>query len=162
MVPIDPFRQICLMTMTSKWDRAYMTTAGSFAELSHAKRLQVGCVIVKDNRIVSVGYNGMPSGWDNQCEDKVMYDYGDRSPTYRLKTKPEVLHAETNAIAKMARSPESAEDASLYTTHAPCFDCSKLIYQSGIKEVYYKEEYRSNDGLTFLRKCGIIVEKMKV
>jgi dCMP deaminase len=164
MVLIDLSKQICLMTMTNKWDKAYMTTAGSFAQLSSAKRLQVGCVIVKDNRIVSVGYNGMPSGWDNKCEDRVLYDYGNRSSEakYQLKTKPEVLHAETNAIAKMARSPESAEDASLYTTHAPCFDCSKLIYQSGIKSVFYKEEYRSNDGLTFLRKCGIIVEKMKV
>lgn len=146
----------------SKWDIAHLKSAQLYAELSHAKRLKVGCVIVKDNRIISIGYNGMPSGWDNQCETKYVYDYGNRSPDYRWKTKPEVLHAETNAIAKMARSNESSEGSSLYCTHAPCLDCSKLIYQSGIKEVFYNEEYRCTEGLTFLRECGILIKKLKV
>ena len=134
-----------------KWDKAHMKTASVYAKLSSAKRLQVGCVIVKDNRIISIGYNGMPSGWTNECENTDEYGM---MPI----TKPEVLHAETNAIAKVAKSSESAEGSTLYTTCAPCLECAKLIYQSGISRVVYGHGYRENTGLTFLNQCGIIVE----
>jgi len=135
----------------NKWQDAHMQVAQVYANLSTAVRLKVGCVIVKDKRIISIGYNGMPSGWDNQCEDEYLYEDGGRL----LKTKPEVLHAETNAIAKLARSSESGEGADLYCTHAPCIDCAKLIYQSGIEMVYYKHPYKKDDGLSFLRMSGI-------
>ena len=105
-----------------------MKVAETFAELSSAKRLHVGAIVVKDDRIISIGYNGMPSGWDNNCEDIIQHS----DDTVTLKTKPEVLHAETNAIAKLAKSSESGLDASIFITHAPCLDCAKLIYQSGI------------------------------
>lgn len=138
----------------NKWDKAHMEAAQLYARLSSAKRLKVGCIIVKDNRIISIGYNGMPAGWTNECEwtveDGMGYDTG--------KTKPEVLHAETNAIAKTARSNESTEGAVLYTTCSPCLDCAKLIYQSGISRVVYRQRYRTEEGLTFLQKCGIKVE----
>ena len=140
-----------------------MKTAKLFAEHSYAKRRKVGAVIVKDNRIISIGYNGMPSGWDNNCEDVVTpslpYLQGD-GPT--LKTKPEVLHAESNAIAKLARSSESGNGASLFVTCSPCLDCAKIIYQSGILEVFYNQEYRSNDGIEFLTKCNIPVRKLEI
>ena len=144
------------MTLTH-WDRTHMDVAKLYAERSHAQRIQVGCIIVKDNRVLSIGINGMPSGWDNSCETKVIHDYGTRSPVYKLVTKPEVLHAETNAIAKIARSSESCEGATLYTTCAPCLHCAKLIYQAGITRVIYGHKYKSNKGLTFLEKCNIIV-----
>ena len=115
--------------------------------------MKVGAVIVKDNRIISIGYNGMPSGWDNNCEDVVgMPD------DQTLKTKKEVLHAESNAITKVAKSTESAEGAVLYSTCAPCIDCAKLIHQAGITRVVYGHTYKSEDGLTFLDKCGIVLE----
>lgn len=163
--------------MKPKFERAYMDVAERFAQLSSAKRAQVGAIIVKDNRIISIGYNGMPSGWDNECEDHLeSYDERDannpmdrREWTYdantkkyhALKTKPEVLHAETNAIAKVARSPESAEGATLFCTHLPCMDCAKLIYQSGITTVYYKHEYLAakGSGKQFLISGGIEVIK---
>jgi dCMP deaminase len=138
--------------MKDKFIQAYMEVAKTFANLSTAKRLQVGAIVVKDDRIISIGYNGMPSGWDNNCE----YVKEDGS----LKSKPEVLHAETNAIAKLARSPESGEDASIFITHAPCLNCAKLIYQSGISTVYYETEYRATEGVKFLEKSGIIVLKV--
>jgi len=128
--------------------KAYMDTAKVFAELSHARRLHVGAIVVKDDRIISIGYNGMPSGWDNCCE------------TVDNTTKPEVLHAETNAIAKLARSTESGDGASMFITHSPCIECSKLIYQSGIARVYYDENYRDDSGIEFLQKSGVIVEKL--
>ena len=134
-----------------------MDVAERFAQLSSATRLQVGAIVVKDDRIISIGYNGMPSGWDNCCEEKV-YDTAAES-TYQLKTKPEVLHAESNAIAKLARSSESGEGASIFITHSPCIDCAKLIYQSGIATVYYKNEYRSTQGIDFLLKSGIKVQR---
>ena len=109
----------------NKWDRSHMEAAQLYARLSSATRMKVGCVIVRDHRIISIGYNGMPSGWTNECE--TADEYGNMP-----KTKPEVLHAETNAIAKVAKSSESSEGATLYTTCAPCLDCAKLIYQSGI------------------------------
>ena len=147
-----------------------MDVAERFAQLSSARRAQVGAIIVKDNRIISIGYNGMPSGWDNNCEYEDWPDWIEnnpnafRDPAYaRLKTKPEVLHAETNAIAKMARSAESCEGAALFCTHLPCMDCAKLIYQSGISEVYYRVEYQAAKGVgkEFLTKSGIKVINVK-
>ena len=137
--------------MKEKFINAYMKTAQVFAGLSSARRLHVGAIIVKDDRIISIGYNGMPSGWDNNCED--WFDDG----TY--KTKPEVLHAETNAIAKLAKNGESANAATMFITHAPCIDCAKLVYQSGINSVFYRHSYRTDDGVRFLEKCGIEVKK---
>ena len=143
--------------MKQKFIEAYMDVAERFAKLSSATRLQVGAIVVKDDRIISIGYNGMPSGWDNCCEEEVVHDYGNRAPEIRLKTKPEVLHAESNAIAKLARSSESGEGASIFITHSPCIDCAKLIYQSGITTVYYKNEYRSTQGINFLNQCNLEV-----
>ena len=134
-----------------------MKVAESFAELSSARRLHVGAIIVKDDRIISIGYNGMPSGWDNNCEDETI----DERWYVTLKTKPEVLHAETNAIAKLAKSTESGLGATLFVTHAPCLNCAKLVYQSGINTVYYRNTYRSIDGINFLEKCGVKVVKVE-
>lgn len=136
-----------------------MKTAETFAELSHARRLHVGAIIVKDDRIISIGYNGMPAGWDNNCEYEVIVEDGDDYETI-LKTRPEVLHAETNAIAKLAKSTESGLDATLFVTHSPCLDCAKLIYQSGINSVYYRNAYRTDDGIQFLKDSGIKVEQL--
>ena len=142
--------------MKEKFKRAYMKTAQTFAELSSARRLHVGAIVVKDDRIISIGYNGMPAGWDNNCEAEHLHEDG----SITLKTKPEVLHAEMNAIAKLARSTESGEGADLFLTHAPCIECAKLIYQSGITRVYYDKEYRSNDGIEFLKKSSIEVKQI--
>ncbi len=169
--------------MKDKFKQAYMKTAETFAELSHARRLHVGAIIVKDDRIISIGYNGMPAGWDNDCEDKV-WDTGaggwldpdeflERFPyveyceeaeeeyRYGLKTKPEVLHAESNAIAKLARSSESGLGADIFITHAPCMECAKLIYQSGIKRVYFGSAYRDDAGIKFLKSSNIEVEQVE-
>jgi dCMP deaminase len=137
--------------MKPKFIDYFMKVAELTATLSYAKRLQVGAVIVKGNQTIGTGYNGMPTDWENTCE----VELEDGS----LKTKQEVLHAETNAIAKVARSTVSSEGATLFCTHAPCIDCAKLIYQAGIETVYYKETYRSEDGLNFLRKSGINVHQ---
>ena len=137
--------------MKKKFIQAYMEVAKTFANLSTAKRLHVGAIVVKDDRIISIGYNGMPSGWDNNCEN-VLEDGS-------LKSKPEVLHAETKAIAKLARSAESGDGASIFITHAPCLNCAKLIYQSGISTVYYDIEYRSQEGLDFLQRSGITLNQ---
>lgn len=137
-----------------------MKTAETFAELSHARRLHVGAIVVKDDRIISIGYNGMPAGWDNNCEYEVIVEDGD-DYTAELKTRPEVLHAESNAIAKLARSSQSGRDADIFITHAPCLDCAKLIYQSGISSVYYRNSYRNMAGVEFLEKSGIEVEQLK-
>ncbi len=151
--------------MKEKFVNAYMKVAETFAELSSARRLHVGAIVVKDDRIISIGYNGMPSGWDNNCEyeDIDFSDaiYGEPQTVINkgLKTKPEVLHAETNAIAKLAKSTESGDGATMFITHSPCLDCAKLIYQSGIKSVYYRNTYRSDDGIEFLKKCKIEVNK---
>ena len=142
----------------NKWDDAYMQTAETFGSLSTAKRLQVGAIVVKDNRIISIGYNGMPSGWTNECEEEVVTEYESYTDS-TLVTKKEVIHAEANAIAKLARCNESGENATIYITHAPCMECAKLIYSSGIMKVIYKHKYRSEDGIEFLRKCRIEVEK---
>jgi len=134
-----------------------MKTAETFAELSHARRLHVGAIVVKDDRIISIGYNGMPAGWDNNCEDTIQHS----DDTVTLKTKPEVLHAETNAIAKLAKSNESGLGATMFITHAPCLDCAKLIYQSGIGSVLYRNTYRDTSGITFLERSGIEVTQVK-
>ena len=144
--------------MKEKFKQAYMDVATRFAELSHARRLHVGAIVVKDDRIISIGYNGMPAGWDNNCEDEV-WDAHDSD--YTLKTKPEVLHAETNAISKLARSTESGDGADMFITHSPCLECAKLIYQSGIRRVYFGESYRDDLGVKFLTKSGVQVEKIK-
>lgn len=134
----------------NKWDKAHMKVAEVYAQLSSAKRLQVGAVIVKDNRIISIGYNGMPAGWTNECEHTDEYGFN-------AVTKPEVLHAETNAIAKVARSSESCEGATLYTTHSPCLECAKLIYQAGITRVVWKNQYKTIKGNVFLVTAGVDV-----
>ena len=167
--------------MVPKYTGLYMDIAERISQMSYAKRLQVGCVIVKANTILSYGWNGMPSGWDNNCEDKIwdtgaggwlspeefehQYPYKEYHPEaerevyYKLRTKPEVLHAESNALAKVARSTESSDGAYLFCTHAPCLDCAKLIYQAGINSVFYRNSYRSEDGVDFLKLSGVNVHK---
>ena len=143
--------------MPNRIDLAHMKTAENYAELSYARRLQVGAIITKEDRVVSIGYNGTPKGWDNNCEDEIT------TPMFlekQLRTRPEVIHAEANAIAKLARSKESGEDTTMYVTHAPCFDCAKLIYTAGIKKVFYRNIYRNADGVEFLKKCNVEVEKI--
>lgn len=137
--------------MKEKFKHLYMEIASSVSKLSSAKRLQVGAIVVKDDRVISMGYNGTPSGWDNTCEDIINGE---------LVTKPEVLHAEMNALAKLAKSSESGDNASLFVTHAPCMNCAKLIYQAGIKSVYYKTNYRDTSGKDFLNKLGVYVEEV--
>lgn len=133
-----------------------MEVAEVFANLSHAKRLKVGAIVVKGDRIISIGYNGTPAGWDNNCEYADYDDDGD----FVIKSKPEVLHAEANSIAKLAKSQESGEEAIMFITHTPCVECSKLIYTSGIKKVYFKNFYRDQSGLEFLKKCKVEVEQV--
>lgn len=167
--------------MKQKFIELYMDFALRVAQLSHARRLKVGSVIVKDDTVISYGYNGMPAGWDNDCEDKVWdsgaggwlspdefehqypyegyHDGVERMVRYRLKTKPEVLHSESNAIAKLAKSANSGSGADLFVTHGPCIECAKLIYQSGISRVFYREDYKNDDGVEFLKKCGVKVER---
>jgi dCMP deaminase len=140
--------------MKTKYKLAHMQAAHLYAGLSTARRLKVGALVIKDDRIISIGYNGMPTGWDNNCE----LELEDGS----IKTKPEVLHAETNALAKLARSTESGLDADLFVTHSPCLDCAKLIYQSGIRRVYYASAYRDDSGITFLKNSGVEVEQLDV
>ena len=134
-----------------------MKTAKLFAELSSARRRKVGAIIVKDDRIISIGYNGMPAGWDNNCEDEIQQVDAQDFIRIMLKTKPEVLHAEANAIGKLARSNESGEGATMFVTCAPCMECAKMIYASGIKEVFYAEDYNNFSGLEFLMRCSISV-----
>ncbi len=145
-----------------------MDWAKRVAELSHAKRLQVGAVIVKEDTVISYGYNGMPAGWDNNCEYEETYirqpaagDEYEIVHTGNLKTRPEVLHAESNAIAKLAKSSNSGLDAEMFITHAPCIECAKLIFQSGIKKVYFNENYRSDAGINFLKQSGIDVKQIE-
>jgi dCMP deaminase len=168
--------------MKPKFRLLYSIMAQEVAKMSHARRLQVGAVIVKDDRVISMGYNGMPAGWDNDCE---LREYMSRdaggwlSPVeimenwpyqedetsfqlerrYRLKTRPEVLHAESNAIAKLAKSNDSGDGADIFVTHAPCMECSKLIFQSGIRRVYYSSDYRDDSGIKFLKQSGVEVIK---
>lgn len=134
------------MSKKNKYDKAYLRIAKEWSKLSYCKRKQVGAIIVRDRMIISDGYNGTPSGFENCCED----DDG--------LTKWYVLHAEANAILKVARSTQSCEGATLYITLSPCKDCSKLIHQSGIKRVVYHEEYKDCSGINFLRKAGVEVD----
>lgn len=143
-----------------KFDKQYLRIAKIWAENSHAVRSKVGSIIVKDNMIISDGYNGTPSGFDNCCEYEIHSFRPEDGEFIELKTKPEVLHAEANAITKLAKSTQSSDGATLYVTMSPCFECAKLIIQSGIKRVVYEEEYRKTDGLELLKKAGIIVEKI--
>lgn len=133
-------------TKQLRYDKAYLKMAKEWGKLSHCKRKQVGALIVKDRMIISDGYNGTPTGFENCCED----DEG--------ITKWEVLHAEANAILKVAASTQSAKGATLYVTLSPCRDCSKLIHQSGIKRVVYSREYKDTSGIEFLKKAGVAVE----
>jgi dCMP deaminase len=143
--------------MKQKFIDLYMDWAERVAQLSYARRLQVGAVIVKDDCVISYGYNGMPAGWDNVCEyeiDNTMgYDTG--------KTKSEVIHAERNALDKLAKQGGiGGQNATMFVTHAPCIECAKSIYSVGITEVFYREDYRSEDGIYFLKKCGIKIVKI--
>ena len=144
--------------MKEKFKRAYMHTAKIFADLSYARRLKVGAIVVKEDRIISIGYNGMPSGWHNTCEDEVRSDDGGMI----LKTRPQVLHAERNALDKLAKGNEGGAGSIMFITHAPCLECAKSIYGAGIIQVFYGEDYRSEDGIYFLKKCGVSVEKLLV
>lgn len=164
----------------------YMKIADDVAEMSHATRLKVGSVVVKNDNIISFGWNGTPAGWDNNCENRVyntrfneqsngqwidpntyqVIDIDEIYPLidedgkrFYLKTKPEVLHSEMNSLMKLAKSSNSGDGASMILTHSPCLECAKGIYQAGIKEVFYKESYRSRDGIEFLEKCGIAIQQ---
>ena len=174
--------------MKPKFQKLYNNIAHEVAKMSHARRLQVGAVIVKDDRVISMGYNGMPAGWENNCELKEymgsdaggwlspeeIYEQWPFEETvvvtndnesfeidrrYRLKTKPEVLHAESNAVSKLAKSNDSGDGADIFITHAPCMECSKLIFQSGIRRVYYSQDYRDDSGIKFLKISGVEVIK---
>jgi len=138
--------------MTSKkqqrYDEAYMRMAAEWAKLSYCKRKQVGALIVKDRMIISDGFNGTPTGFDNACEDEAN------------NTKWHVLHAEANAILKVARSTQSCKDATLYLTLSPCKECSKLIHQSGITRLVYKNAYSDVSGVEFLRKAGVEITSL--
>ncbi len=131
-----------------KFDARYMEMADIWAKNSYCKRRKVGALIVKDNMIISDGYNGTPSGFENVCEDEDGV------------TKPYVLHAEANAISKIAKSGNSSQGATLYVTASPCIECSKLIIQAGIRRVVYRDEYRLTDGVDLLRRAGIEVERV--
>ena len=133
-----------------KFDRSYLEMAQIWSRNSYCKRRQVGALIVKDRMIISDGYNGTPSGFENICEDE------------NGVTKPYVLHAEANAITKVAKSGNSSQGATLYVTASPCLECSKLIIQAGIRRVVYSDEYRLTDGVDLLQRAGIEVEKVEI
>ena len=143
--------------MKDKFISLYFDIAERVSQLSHAERLKVGAVIVKDDRIVSYGYNGMPAGFDNCCETQTEDALGQTLTV----TNPEVVHAEMNAIAKVARHNDSCQAASIFITHSPCVECAKLILQSGISRVYYKYDYRSTAGIDLLKRSefAILVTK---
>lgn len=151
--------------MKQKFIEAHMSVAETYANLSSATRLKVGCVIVKNDTIIGIGYNGMPSGWTNECEEYRLTESSDGTPmadvpeNYYSVTKPEVIHAEINAIAKVARSTNSTEGAVMFVTHAPCIECAKIIHQSGINSVFYRNAYRQTNGVEFLKKSGVSVQK---
>ena len=169
--------------MNDKYITLYMDIAVRVSRMSVARRLMVGSVIVKNNSILSYGWNGMPSGWDNDCENVEWCSAGgwlsaeeiiegwpyegtyldawgiEMQGRYRLKTKPEVLHSESNALAKVAKSTESSDGATMFCTHAPCMQCAKLIYQSGIKSLYYRTQYRDTAGIEFLTRSNVDVHQ---
>lgn len=138
------------MNKQEKYDRAYLRMAKEWGKLSYCHRKQVGAIIVRDRMIISDGYNGTPTGFENVCEDEEGY------------TKWYVLHAEANAISKVASSTQSCEDATLYITLSPCRECSKLIHQSGIKRVVYQVAYRDDSGLQFLSKAGVQLQHIPI
>ena len=144
--------------MKPKHIRAHMKAAHAYADCSTAEKLKVGCVLVKDHRIISIGYNGMPSGWTNECETQFMTGNG-TADHIELITKPEVIHAEANAVAKLARSNESGEGSVAFITHAPCLSCAKMLYSAGVSEVVYSQSYRETVGVDFLETCGIHVSQ---
>ena len=176
--------------MKKKFIKYFLDVASRTAQLSYATRLKVGTVIVKNNRIISCGYNGMPAGWiPNDCEypvtisddeyqqlpdsEKQRYEsnigfieqdgyfiFNGKIEWKGLRTYDELIHSEANAISQLASSTESGVGASIICTHSPCLQCAKIIYSSGIKELYYKNEYRSTDGIQFLQKCGVKVYKL--
>lgn len=149
---------------------AHLNAAQGYAQLSYATRLKVGAVLIRDDRILSVGYNGMPSGVDNSCEDlvfppedkvkKVGPNEFIHSHTGELVTKPGLVHAEMNVIAFAAKNGVSTKECIMVITHSPCYECSKLIIQAGISKVFYETEYRLTEGLDFLRDCGVEVERI--
>ena len=169
-----------LTEMNKKFISAHLKAAEVYSELSSALRLKVGCVIVKNDTIIGIGYNGTPSGWDNDCENKVYpdkllgdyeqhYDEFDAAfplkdsegRSYSIKTKDEVIHAEINAISKVAKSTNSSDGATMFVTHAPCIECAKALFQAGIRNVYYRDTYRDTRGVDFLNKCGVEIEQIK-
>ena len=164
--------------MTPRFEQLYMDIAHRMAQMSRARRLQVGAVIVRDDRILSMGYNGTPAGWDNNCEheqtqESSIYDnlhsmadqgwqfiHSDQGNHWlKLTTRAEVLHAERNALDKLAKGNEGSLDAIMFITHAPCLECAKSIYGAGISQVIYRQIYRSTDGIQFLKKCGVEVKQ---
>lgn len=167
-----------------RYNDFYMDVASRVAQMSHAVRLKVGSILVKEGNIISFGWNGMPAGWDNDCElvefmpgdaggwldpteiwhqwpyeGKFWIDGVECNKRYRFKTKPEVLHSEANCIMKIAKNTVSAEGSTMFCTHAPCLQCAKLIFQAGVKNLMYRDTYRETDGLEFLQKGGVNVER---
>ncbi len=143
-----------------RYTQLYMDIASRIALMSHAVRLKVGSVVVKDNNIISFGWNGMPSGWDNVCEYEAAPGFGPAVPPL-LKTRPEVLHSERNALDKLARQGNvGGQGADIFITHSPCLECSKSILGAGIKRVYYGTAYRDTSGIEFLQKSGIEVSQV--
>ena len=150
--------------MKPKFVKLYMDLAERVSEMSYAKRLQVGAIIVKGAQIISLGYNGMPSGWENVCEYEIPEEIDPETRTItpaKLVSKPEVLHAERNCLDKVAASNESTLGATLFVTHSPCLECAKSIYNTGIATVYYKHDYKSPDGIILLKKCNVRVIKFE-
>lgn len=139
------------MPSQQKLDYAYMDIATRWGKMSHAVRKQVGCIVVKDGQIISDGYNGTPNGFDNTCEF---------STRFGLETKPEVLHAESNALTKLAKSVQSSAGSTIYITLMPCYDCAKLMIQSGVERVVYMEDYRDRSGVELLEQAGILCVKL--
>lgn len=161
--------------MKQKWINAYIDVAERFAQLSSAHRLKVGAVVVRDNRVISIGYNGTPAGWDNNCED-VMWTFDQRDVDsqpnqwtfcetkrawYTTKTKQHVIHAERNALDKLARYGGGGNGAVMFITHMPCLECSKSIYGAGINSVFYRYSYKTDDGVKFLQDCGVTVTQVE-
>lgn len=163
--------------MKKKWIDAHLDTAHRYSQLSYARRLKVGAIIVKEHKIISIGYNGTPEGWDNNCEDEEVVlltsqEHGQKllsegwqvnwldNKASRLVTKAIVLHGEENAIIKLAKTSGDADGATLFCTHSCCLHCAKLIYGAGIKEMYFRQVYRNTEGVDFLKQCGINVEQI--
>uniref|UniRef100_A0A6C0JW41 CMP/dCMP-type deaminase domain-containing protein n=1 Tax=viral metagenome TaxID=1070528 RepID=A0A6C0JW41_9ZZZZ len=139
-----------------KYHTLYLDIAERISQMSHARRLRVGALIEKNGTIISMGWNGTPKGFHNNCE----HEYFDEIGNCTLETKNETIHAEMNAIGKLAENGISASGSNLYLTHSPCLECSKLIQRAGIKTVIYKKEYRNDNGIRFLKKCGVEIYKL--